>query len=237
MARIRSIKPEFFTSDQVVCCSRSARLLFIGLWCFSDDAGRHPASAKRIKMEVFPGDQFNTKQIDALITELIDNELVCEYESQGVPYWQITKWKKHQRIDKPTVRHPSPLDEHSTITRGVFGDTSPPEWSGVEGKGIGVEGNGEKEDRAKHKKSRVRFTPPSLEEVRAYCRQRRKGVDPELWINHYISNDWMVGKVPMKDWKAAMRTWESNKFGDKKPTDAARPFDPNATPKSVKNTW
>ena len=59
------------------------------------------------------------------------------------------------------------------------------------------------------KKSRAsRFTPPTLEDVQAYCQERNKGVDPERWYNHYTANGWMVGKNKMKDWKAAVRTWE-----------------------------
>lgn len=53
-----------------------------------------------------------------------------------------------------------------------------------------------------------RFTPPSLEEVRDYCRDRGNAVDPGKFIDFYESKGWMVGKNKMKDWKAAVRTWE-----------------------------
>lgn len=52
------------------------------------------------------------------------------------------------------------------------------------------------------------FIPPTLEEVTAYCQERNNNVDPERWFNYYTSNGWKVGKNPMKDWKAAVRTWE-----------------------------
>lgn len=54
----------------------------------------------------------------------------------------------------------------------------------------------------------LKFSPPSLADVRAYCAERGNGVDPERWYNHYTANGWMVGKNKMKDWKAAVRTWE-----------------------------
>lgn len=54
------------------------------------------------------------------------------------------------------------------------------------------------------------FVKPSLEEVVAYCRERGNGVDPAAWLAHYESNGWRVGRNPMKDWKAAVRTWEHN---------------------------
>lgn len=55
---------------------------------------------------------------------------------------------------------------------------------------------------------RNRFTPPTLEEVKAYCTDRNNNVDAERFIDYYTSNGWMVGKNKMKDWKASVRTWE-----------------------------
>lgn len=52
------------------------------------------------------------------------------------------------------------------------------------------------------------FQKPSLSEVAAYCRERANKVDPEQFYNFYESNGWKVGKNPMKDWHAAVRTWE-----------------------------
>lgn len=57
-----------------------------------------------------------------------------------------------------------------------------------------------------------RFQPPTIEEVKAYCFERKNNVDPERFINYYTSNGWQVGKHKMKDWKAAVRTWEKNNF-------------------------
>ena len=62
---------------------------------------------------------------------------------------------------------------------------------------------------------RKRFVPPTLEEVQAYCYERNNGVDAERFIDYYTSNGWLVGKNKMKDWKAAVRTWERNGFSDK----------------------
>ena len=53
-----------------------------------------------------------------------------------------------------------------------------------------------------------RFIPPTVDEVRAYCQERQNGVDPQRFVDYYSSNGWMVGKNKMKDWKAAVRTWE-----------------------------
>lgn len=56
--------------------------------------------------------------------------------------------------------------------------------------------------------SQKKFVPPSVEDVRQYCKERNSLVDPEAFVDFYSSKGWMVGKNHMKDWKAAVRTWE-----------------------------
>jgi len=59
-----------------------------------------------------------------------------------------------------------------------------------------------------------RFSPPSLDEVQAYCKERKNNVDPERFIDFYASKGWKVGNTGMKDWKAAVRTWEKREDGN-----------------------
>jgi hypothetical protein len=55
------------------------------------------------------------------------------------------------------------------------------------------------------------FTPPTLDQVKIYCRERNNQVDPEKFVDFYSSKGWMVGKNKMKDWQASVRTWEKEK--------------------------
>lgn len=105
MARIRTIKPEFWSSEQIVELSTTARLLFIGLWNFCDDAGNHPASARTLKMQVFPGDDFTAEQISAFVQEMIAAGLIIEYQADTKTYWHVTGWH-HQKIEKPNHKYP-----------------------------------------------------------------------------------------------------------------------------------
>ncbi len=69
-----------------------------------------------------------------------------------------------------------------------------------------------REDKIREDKNYIkRFVPPSLEEVTAYCRERHNDVNPQKWHDFYSAKGWMVGKNKMKDWKAAIRTWEKPK--------------------------
>ena len=73
---------------------------------------------------------------------------------------------------------------------------------------------------------RQTFVKPTLEEVRAYCLERKNRVNAEKFWDYYNSNGWRVGKNPMKDWKAAVRTWEqSDKRGGQRITNPY--YDPN----------
>lgn len=64
-------------------------------------------------------------------------------------------------------------------------------------------------------KDTKRFVPPNEEEVKEYCKERKNKVNASLFIDHYEANGWKVGKNSMKDWKAAIRTWEKNDFNKK----------------------
>ncbi len=67
-----------------------------------------------------------------------------------------------------------------------------------------------------------RFEKPSLDEVKAYCQERHNSVNAERFVDYYEANGWKVGKNPMKDWKAAVRTWEKNGYSnDSKSKDDA----------------
>lgn len=135
MARIRTIKPEFWASEQVMECAPLTRLMFIGIWNFCDDAGIHPSSVKTIKALVFPGDNITTDEIKGMLDELSSNDLIELYEVGGKNYLRVQGWA-HQKIDKPTYKYPKPrrpLDELSTNTQ--VGIDPGREGSGREGSG------------------------------------------------------------------------------------------------------
>ena len=63
------------------------------------------------------------------------------------------------------------------------------------------------------KRARAIFKPPTIDEVEAYCKERGSSVKPSQWLSYYEANGWRVGKNPMKDWQASVRTWENNGVG------------------------
>lgn len=93
MARIRTIKPEFFTSEDIVSLSPLARLLYIATWCEADKEGRLVWKPRTFKLRYFPGDSCD---IDALCAEIVDAGLVVLY---GQGYAFIPAFKAHQHIN------------------------------------------------------------------------------------------------------------------------------------------
>lgn len=56
-----------------------------------------------------------------------------------------------------------------------------------------------------------RFQKPTVEEIRSYCQERKNEIDAESFFNYYESKGWKIGNAPMKEWKAAVRTWEQRR--------------------------
>nr|DAQ92423.1 MAG TPA: replisome organizer [Caudoviricetes sp.] len=118
--RIRTIKPEFWTSNDIADLSLEDRLLFIGLWSYVDDHGRGRAEAHLIIAALFPRDMFanpreTVARVSRGLSHLSDAGLIHRYEVEGAPFFAVTAWTKHQRVDKPRPsRIPSPEEADTT---------------------------------------------------------------------------------------------------------------------------
>jgi len=97
MARIRTIKPEFWTDSKVVQLSPIARLLFIGCWNFADDYGALAADPLQLKLRVLPAEQCDPQQ---LVDELLDAGLLRPTTNGQDTFWIVAGWEKHQKVDR-----------------------------------------------------------------------------------------------------------------------------------------
>ncbi len=110
MARIRTIKPEFFTSEDIVSLSPLARLLYIALWCESDREGRLRWKPRTFKMRYLPADDCD---VEALCSELVAAKLVKLYGDELA--W-IPKFGLHQHLNPREAASTLP-DPHASTTR------------------------------------------------------------------------------------------------------------------------
>jgi hypothetical protein len=113
VARIRSVKPELFTSPSLNRVPVAARYLFVGLWTESDDAGRFLANAKRIAGVVFPDDEDVTGvEVERWLGLLAEQDAIRFYQHNGTRYGYIPNWEKHQAASmrRGGSRFPAPSD-------------------------------------------------------------------------------------------------------------------------------
>jgi len=149
MARIRTIKPDFFTSEDIVALSPLARLLYIAIWLEADREGRLVWRPGTLKLRYLPGDECS---IDELAAELIRSGLVVLYEADGQQLAHVPTFTRHQIInnrempstlphppDVPTTRDSRVIDACSTRAGAIATPLVGKERKGMEGKG--TEGN------------------------------------------------------------------------------------------------
>ena len=111
MARIRTIKPEFFTSLTIAGLPIEARLTFIGLWTHVDDEGRCVDDARLIKAAVWPLDDRISTDVENDLRTLSESSLILRYKVGGRSYLTVRGWVEHQRINRPTKsKLPPPSD-------------------------------------------------------------------------------------------------------------------------------
>jgi hypothetical protein len=208
VARIRTIKPEFWTHEDLSLLPEATHMLAAALLNHSDDEGYFNANPGLVKAACCPLREPSVSIQDSLkALENIGFIRTCA-GSDGKRYGQVVTFDDHQRVNRPTPSKIKPLcsfTESSVSPQEKLIDDSPPERKGKEqgkeGKGEGASG---------------RFVPPTIEEVAAYCAERGNGIDPETFVDHYQANGWMRNKSKVKDWRACVRTWESGRKADNK---------------------
>ena len=148
---------------------------------------RRPLNTVRLALEVF--EQFG--MIDII------NDTIA-----------IPKWEIHQNIEgmdrireqnRERKRKQRERERQLLFEDGMSRDKS---------REVTQQNKNKDKDKDKDKEKKGRFTPPTLSEVQAYIEEKGYHVDAESFIDFYESKGWMVGKNKMKDWKAAVRTWE-----------------------------
>lgn len=101
MARIRTIKPKFWDDTKIGRISRDARLLYIGLWNFSDDIGVVIGDSIWLKSKIFPYDQIQIQQFEKWMNELVINGFICLLSYKGERFIYLPSFTRHQVINKP----------------------------------------------------------------------------------------------------------------------------------------
>lgn len=139
---------------------------------------------------------------DLGLIEMLDNGAIYMLNIQNFIGKTSTEADRKREYERRIAREKmQAICEESPIKVGEISEKSTPE-------NRDRDRTRDKDRNIKEGKSRKKFAPPSLEEVKSYCEERQNNVDPQYFVYFYESKGWMVGKNKMKDWKAAVRTWE-----------------------------
>ena len=202
MARIRTIKPEFWTDEDIASLSEPARLLAIGLLNQADDEGYFKSHPLLLKAAVFPLTEPSVNIHDMIIELTNIGYIACYKGSDGKQYGCVCSFLNHQKINRPS---PSKIKDLIDFSEHSVSIHEPITVGKEQGTGKGKEqGTG-----------KGTFERPSIDDVIKYMTERQwtnPESDANRWMDYFLTNGFKVtkAKTPMKDWKAAVRNWEKD---------------------------
>lgn len=223
MAERRMFAKTIVLSDAFLDMPLSARCLYFTLGMLADDDGFVNSPKSIMRQAGASTDDLNL---------LMAKRFILAFDSGIIV---IKHWRIHNYIQKDRYKESKYMEEKATLTLDQNGayteciqDVSTLDTQVRLGKDRLELGEGrvgeDKEEAAPPTRSK-RFIPPTVDEVSAYCQERGNSVDPQRFVDYYSSNGWMVGKNKMKDWKAAVRTWEQKEKSYARPAPkSSNPF-------------
>lgn len=216
MARMRTIKPEFWTDDEIVDLDLLPKLLYIGLWNFADDDGYIEASARRIKRLVFPDNDYD---VAGALEALLSSGRIGEFDSDQGRLFMILRFKEHQRPQHPTktkftgIRAASGTPHEDSRNAPESSSGRGEESSGGESSEVSTAGRG----------ARIPKNFTISDDMRAWAAVKAPLVDIDAKLEEFI--DYWVGVPGAKGvkldwestWRNSMRKLQGFATRDRKP--------------------
>lgn len=166
--------------------------------------------------------QFNS---GPLSLEKIKTVLGCDFSSWGALSEKFKQTEEglffNERLESEKAKRKSFVESRRN---NLLGKSSHMDTHTGAHKARLMENENEDENKVRNKEgdARGRFLRPELAEVRAYCQERGNRVDPQAFLDHYDANGWVRGKTKIKDWRAAVRTWEHSSRQSKQDPEITR---------------
>ena len=204
MAERRMFAKKITESDAFLDMPSSTQMLYFHLSMNADDDGFVNNPKKIQRMCGASDDDFKL---------LIAKSFVILFESGIIV---IKHWKMHNYIQSDRYRPTDYVDEKSMLgvkrNKAYTLDENKMYTKCIQDVSVGKDSIGKDSigESVRGGKAK-RFIPPTVEEVESYCSERGNGIDAQSFIDFYESKGWMIGKNKMKDWKAAVRTWERSR--------------------------
>lgn len=214
----RLIKESIHTSESVNAMTDFQFRLWVSLITYVDDFGRGDARPAIIKGACFPlRNRISNKDIEAALQGLAGIGCVGLYEVDGKPYLYFPRWESHQTIRNKKSKFPAPDDLQAIEINCKQLQANVPV---IQSNPIRIQSESESNPKGD---TRTRVSPPTLEEVEAYCKERNSSVDPRQFWEYFETGGWKDSKGnPVRNWKQKLITWE--KFDNSKPAKHEKTF-------------
>ena len=202
MAERRMFAKTIVLSDAFLDMPLGARCLYLTMSMLADDDGFVNSPKSIIRQTGATEDDLKVLIAKKFIIPF-DNGIIV------IKHWRINNYLRNDRY-QPTV-YTEQLEQLSLDENKAY--TTKQNTVGIPSIGIpsiGKDSIGKDSIGESIEEKRKRFTPPTLEELKAYNREKQLRIDCEKFIDYYTSNGWMVGRNHMKDWKAAARNWSKS---------------------------
>lgn len=209
---------EYLSDPKIGSLTPQERSCWITLLCLSSTSSV-PGIIEYLTVEVLleksgiKFDPYHPEEWDSCISILAKFERMKMIKMHDGGSIEIVNWGKRQesamtvteRVRKYRMKSKENQEDVTNVTNGNETDNDRIEENRIE------------ESIIIGSQSSKRFIKPTFEQLTQYCLERKNSVNPQKFLDHYESNGWKIGgKGAMKDWKAAVRTWESNSFGNGK---------------------
>ncbi len=217
MGKKRMFSSDVIDTDSFLDMTRGAKLLYFYLGMHADDDGFVSSPQMFVRA---------IKCRDCDLAELVKTGFVIAFDSGVIAIrdWRINNDLKNDRYH-PTIyaaekamltpdaskryvlvsKAGADCTQRVSETETELNVTEP----NVTEPNVTEQNKTEREQESADKPPRPRFSPPGVEEVEAYCRERKNGIDAQRFVDFYTANGWVQNRnKPIKDWRAAVRTWE-----------------------------
>lgn len=209
----RIIKESVCVSEQIDQLTPFEEVFFYRLLVNCDDYGCFDARERVVSSRLFPLRDIKTTEISKTLKRLEAVGLIRLYTVDGKPFLFVIKWAEHQRLRVSKHKYPTPEDADDC-------ENSPQVAANCGKKRLESESEIESESESESRTAK-RFTPPTVDEVRQYCKERGNNIDPEYFVAYNENREWKLSNGrKMKDWKLAIVTWEKNGFSRSSNTPA-----------------
>lgn len=214
MAERRMFTKKITESDAFLDMPSSTQMLYFHLSMNADDDGFVNNPKKIQRMCGSSDDDFKLLVAKSFVI-LFDSGIIVIKHWKMHNYIQNDRYRPTDYVDEKSMlglkkNKAYTLDENKMYTKCIQDVSVGKVRIGKDRLGEDSIGKDSKGESVRGEKAK-RFIPPTVEEVESYCSERGNGIDAQSFIDFYESKGWMIGKNKMKDWKAAVRTWERSR--------------------------